>query len=162
MATKKFFDGEKLHEVELPDIPLPDVLNVRGRDALDALAINPTGVDVTTLPVDVTAMDNLRPTDGAVPSQKFPDPLPGNGEGPGIGQPSGLAMRDPWQNNPNRDNGTTTVNADDAKIGEALAPSVAEAAERTALKLKAQQGDKTALKKLQKLDEEDRALTDLA
>jgi hypothetical protein len=133
MATKKFFDGNVLHEVELPDAVLPDVLNVRGRDAMDVVApsaVNPTGVNPDNLLVDAAQLDNLRPTDGAVPSRKFPDPLPGTGEGAGMGQPSGAFLRDPWANNPARDPGTVET-VQSGEIASALPPRVAHAASIT-------------------------------
>lgn len=130
MALKKFFDGVRLHEVELPDQPLPDVVATNGGDHPFVSAVNPTGVDPALLTIDAAQVPNLRPTDGAVPSRKFPDPLPGNGEGAGVGQPSGVALRDVWANNPARDPGTVeTVQSGD--IGEALAPHVAQAADVT-------------------------------
>lgn len=152
MATKAFFDGQKLTQVEIPDMPLPSVLNVR-KNSLDAI-INPTGVDPGTLLVDVAELPNLIPTAGALPPTKFPEPVPGNGEGPGIGQPSGAALRDPWANNPNRDKGTVDT-VQSGEIGSALSADAAAAAERTLLKAKAQAGDKTAANKLAKLEDED-------
>jgi hypothetical protein len=151
MATKAFFDGVKLTVTELPDAPLPSVLNVR-KNSLDAI-INPTGVDPGTLLVDAAELPNLRPTDGALPPTKFPDEPPGNGEGPGIGQPSGsTALRDPWANNPNRDKGTVE-SMQSGEIGSALEAQAKLEAERTALKIAARNGDKSAQRKLEKLDE---------
>lgn len=152
MAVKSFFDGTKLTTVEIPDLPLPSVLNVR-KNSLDAI-INPTGVDPGTLLVDVAELPNLIPTAGALPPTKFAEPIPGNGEGPGIGQPSGNALRDPWSNNPNRDKGQVEV-VQSGPIGSALSEDVSAAAERTLLKAKAQAGDKKAADKLAKLEDED-------
>lgn len=144
MATKKYFSADGvLTEVELPDAPLPDVLNVRGRDALDVVApsaTNPMGVDPANLVVDAAALPNLVPTAGAVPSQKFPDPLPGKGEGAGVGTPSGAALRDPWQNNPARD-GETVDTVQSGEVGSALTPAEKASASFTNQRLAEAQGN---------------------
>lgn len=102
MAVKKFFDGNSLTEIELPDQPIPNYGHVVGENSL-ITADNPMGVDPTLLKVDAAQVNNLRPTQGASPTPKFPDPLPGNGEGAGVGQKSGSVLRDAWANNQNRD-----------------------------------------------------------
>ena len=86
MAIKRYFDGVQLHEVEVPDLPLPDVV----RTNADPLA--PLGLDAG--PID-PAVPNLDPTAGALPPTKLPEPPPGTGEGAGVGAPS-----DPWTSAP--------------------------------------------------------------
>lgn len=133
MATKKFFDGTRLLETELPDVPLPEVLGLSpGQHAFDP-AVNPMGVDPSLLTVDVAQLPNLRPTDGAIRSTKFPDRPPGSGEGSGLGAPSGLPVRDPWENNPDRI-GVQAAERHTGEIGSALTPANAEAADATAAK----------------------------
>lgn len=132
MGTKAFFDGNVLTVVELPDRPLPSVLGATpGENFTPA---NPLGLDPATLRVDAAQLDNLRPTDGALPPTKFPERLPGKGEGAGVGQPSGSAFRDVWENNPNRELGLVDT-VQSGEVGSALPPRVQTAAEVTAAKL---------------------------
>lgn len=131
MAVKRYFDGSKLIETEIPDAPLPSVLNVRGRSALDVVAPeNPTGVNPDNLLVNAAELPDLVPTAGAQPVTKFPDPLPGSGEGPGVGQPSGLTLRDAWANNPAQDPGTVKT-LQSGPVGSLLPPAAAAAAQVT-------------------------------
>lgn len=134
MGVKRYFDGSRLIEVEVPDQPLPDVLNVRGRSALDVVApsaANPSGVDPDQLLVDAASLPDLRPTEGTPATiTKFPDPLPGKGEGAGVGQPSGDGLRDAWANNPARDPGTVET-VQSGPIASALPPEQRAAAQRT-------------------------------
>lgn len=123
MAVKKYFDGNVLREVELPNRRLPGVLAVNN-DHLSPL--NPTGADPALLPVDVSELPDLKPTAGAHPSRKFPEPLPGSGEGAGVGQPSGRAIADPWANNPLRDPGTAE-NLQRGPIGSKVGAQEADA-----------------------------------
>lgn len=101
MATKRFFgtDGV-LVEIELPEGNAPFGATV-GDTSIHAL-LNPLGIDPDTLVVDAAAVPDLKPTAGALPITKFPEPIPGSGEGAGVGQPSGVTLRDVWNNNPNR------------------------------------------------------------
>jgi len=130
MALKHYFNGVSLLTVEVPDAPLPSVL-AQNSDHLAPL--NPQGADPALLPVDVANLPDLRPTDGAVPTGKFHEPLPGSGEGPGVGQKSGAALRDVWANNPNRTVAVETLQS--GPIGSALVGREAAAAAVTQAKL---------------------------
>ena len=119
MATKKFFGADGvLHEVELPDGPTLPPYGSGSISADDFL--NPTGVDPTLLPVDAAAFPDLIPTAGATPTPKFADPLPGSGEGAGVGQKSGSVLRDAWNNNPLKEAGTVD-SVQSGNIGSAAA-----------------------------------------
>lgn len=125
MAVKKFFGADGvLHEIELPDVPFTGFgNNVRTPEMLLGIdKDNPTGVDPTLLPVDAAQVDNLIPTPGAYPTPKFPDPLPGSGEGAGIGQKSGSVLRDAWNNNPSRQT-ETVESVQSGPVGSAAAVS---------------------------------------
>lgn len=132
MATKAFFDGQRLITVELPDRPLPDVIGATPGE--NFTPGNPLGLDPETLVVNAAELDNLKPTDGALPPTKFPEPLPGSGEGAGVGQKSGAALRDVWQNNPLKDAGTVD-SVQSGPVASALSPQVAAAAAVTERKL---------------------------
>lgn len=123
MAVKRFFGADSvLHTVELPDRPFP-VDTLKGDLSVHQL-LNPTNVDPDTLPVDAAAFPDLRPTDGAQAMTKFPDRIPGSGEGAGVGQRSGLTLRDAWENNPDRVGTTQVETVQSGEIGEraAVAP----------------------------------------
>lgn len=123
MAVKKFFGADGvLVEIPLPDGPVLQPYGSGSTSAQDFL--NPTGVDPTTLPVDAASVPDLIPTVGGIATPKFPDPLPGTGEGPGVGQRSGSVLRDAWQNNPLKDPGTVdTVQSGPVGSSAAVAPA---------------------------------------
>lgn len=110
MAVKRTFGADGvLTEVEIPDAPLPGVVfdpQASGIEQFLKDTTNPSGVDLDTLLVDAATLPDLNPTRGAQPLTKFPEPLPGNGEGAGMGQKSGASLRDAWNNNPLKDAGT--------------------------------------------------------
>lgn len=60
MGTQSFFNGSYLETVETPDLPLPDVLNVTARSALDALGVGDEPGRTAT--VKAEAIDKLAPT----------------------------------------------------------------------------------------------------
>lgn len=128
MAVKRFFDGVSLTEIEIPDGPMPVFTNTSTVHDL-ITPQNPTGVDPTLLAVDAAQVPDLVPTAGAQPVLKFPEPLPGDGSGAGIGQPSGSVLRDPWANNPNA-NVQPVDTVQSGEIGSAL-PEQIQAAPRS-------------------------------
>lgn len=121
MAVKRFFGADGvLVEIEIPDGPLPVAATTLKSDTSASALFNPTGVDPNTLPVDAAQVPDLKPTVGAQPVLKFPEPLPGSGEGAGVGQKSGASLRDVWVNDPHKDPGTVdSVQSGD--IGSAAA-----------------------------------------
>lgn len=156
MALKKYFDGVKMTEVELPDtqrqLGVLDIPGLRSAGKDDVMAfLNPTGVDPDTLQVDAAALPNLVPTDGATGSQLIPPPPPGSGEGAGLGQPSGSVLRDPWANNPAR--GTEPVDTlQSGPVGSALTGEAARGAEMTAKRLaEAAKSDKPSVDEFEQL-----------
>lgn len=159
MAIKRYFNGTHLIEVELPDAPFPEALHVRGNGPLDAIAaLNPTGVDTTTLAVNPADLPNLIPTPGAVASQLIKDRPPGTGEGPAVGLPSGSAVVDPWANNPNR---PPQVEPANGEIGDNLTGAEAAAARITNLRARAAAGDKRAAAQVRKIEADEAALAAL-
>lgn len=144
-ATKKFFGSDGvLHETaDLPDGPFADAIGVNApNDNPFVSATNPTGADPELLSVDAAALPNLVPTQGATPPTRFPEPLPGTGEGAGVGQPSGATLRDAWNNNPQKDAGTVeTIQSGD--VGSALTRQDAKAAEVTNTRLANDGGDQS-------------------
>lgn len=122
MPIKRFFDGVSLSEVVLPDPPIPGTQ--RANDIHDYITEqNPTGVDPTLLRVDAAALPDLIPTQGAeVPPTRFPEPLAGSGEGPGVGNPS-TNIQDVWANNPGRDYDLVETRQS-GEIGSALPESI--------------------------------------
>lgn len=140
MAVKRFFADGVLTEVELPERPVPNFTN-DGHAVHNALISpqNPAGVDPTLLPVNAAELDNLKPTVGAsAVTPKFAEPLPGSGEGPGVGQRSTTTgvFSDPWNNNPHKEpSEIETLQSGD--VGSALTPDVARAAAVTNAKLAA-------------------------
>lgn len=127
MAVKRFFGADGvLHEVEVPDGPVFVAAAQGGSSqSLESFlsAQNPTGVDPTILPIDAAQVPDLRPTDGAGPLTKFPDPIPGTGEGAGVGQRSGQSLRDVWQNNQDRVGVAAVDTVQSGPIGSAAAVS---------------------------------------
>lgn len=131
MAVKRYFGADGiLTEIELPDVPLP-VPSLAGDRSVHQL-LNPTHVDPETLLVDAARVPNLRPTDGAMGVTKFPDRPPGSGEGAGVGQRSGLTLRDAWENNPDRIGQAQVESAQSGPIGSAVLDPLAQVdADRT-------------------------------
>lgn len=125
MAVKRFFGADGvLVEVEVPDRPLPVVATNLKADHSAHKLFNPTHVDPDTLVVDAAALPDLKPTAGAQAATKFPDPLPGSGEGAGVGQKSGATLRDAWVNDPHKDPGTVqSVQSGPVGSRAAVAPS---------------------------------------
>lgn len=120
MAVKKFFGADGvLVEIELPDQPLP--VPVNSPDHSIHQLLNPTNVDPNTLAIDAARVPDLRPTDGAGPATKFPDRPPGDGQGAGVGQVSGLSLRDVWENNPDRIGKFTVDTVQSGPVGSAAA-----------------------------------------
>jgi len=124
MAVKRYFGADAvLVEIELPDAPLP-VPNLKGDQSIHKM-LNPTNVDPHTLVVDAASVPDLKPTDGAQGITKFPDRIPGSGEGAGVGQKSGLTLRDAWENNPDRVGTTQVDTVQSGAIGSAVVDGAA-------------------------------------
>lgn len=131
MAVKRFFGADGvLVEVQLPDAPLP--VPVLSGDRSVHQLMNPTNVDPETLVVDAARLPDLKPTDGALPVTKFPDRVPGTGEGAGLGQRSGLTLRDAWENNPDRVGVAPVDSVQSGEIGSAAAVAPSTDVDRVA------------------------------